>query len=54
MLKNINLLNQTRPHESGKKHVSGFAKYTDDILEPNGILYGAIGWSDKFNGGLEK
>ena len=54
MLKNINLLNQTRPHESGKKHVSGFAKYTDDILEPNGILYGAIGWSDKAHALIKK
>ena len=54
MLKNINLLNQTRPHESGEKHVSGFAKYTDDILEPNGILYGAIGWSDKAHALIKK
>ena len=54
MLKNINLLNQPRPHESGKKHVSGFAKYTDDILEPNGILYGAIGWSDKAHALIKK
>ena len=54
MLKNTNLLNQPRPHESGKKHVSGFAKYTDDILEPNGILYGAIGWSDKAHALIKK
>ena len=37
-----------------KKHVSGFAKYTDDILEPNGILYGAIGWSDKAHALIKK
>ena len=30
---------ESRPHESGKKHVTGLANYTDDILEPDGILY---------------
>ena len=28
------------PHESGIKHVSGKAYYTDDIPEPYGTLYG--------------
>ena len=32
-------------HESGSKHVSGHAYYTDDIPEPEGTLFGAIGWS---------
>ena len=31
------------PHESGAKHVSGYAHYIDDISEPEGTLYGAIG-----------
>jgi len=35
------------PHESGKKHVSGYANYTDDIVEPEGTIYGAIGWAKK-------
>ena len=33
------------PHESAEKHVSGLAKYTDDIIEPHGTLHAAIGWS---------
>ena len=38
---------EKRPHESGAKHVSGYAKYIDDIIEPEGTLYGAIGYSQK-------
>ena len=41
------LINETRPHDSAFKHVSGFAEYTDDIKEPENTLYGAIGWSKK-------
>ena len=37
----------SRPHESGTKHVSGYANYIDDIIEPEGTLYGAIGYSKK-------
>ena len=46
-VKKENLINETRPHESGVKHVSGGANYTDDIPEIPGTLYGAIGWSKK-------
>ena len=38
---------EQRPHESGIKHVSGYANYIDDIIEPEGTLYGAIGYSKK-------
>ena len=38
---------EKRPHESGSKHVSGYANYIDDIAEPEGTLYGAIGYSKK-------
>ena len=40
-------IQEKRPHESATKHVSGYALYTDDISEPEGTLYGAIGWSKK-------
>ena len=42
-----NFIQEKRPHESGTKHVSGHAYYTDDIFEPEGTLYGAIGWAKK-------
>jgi len=44
MIKEI-FIQEKRPHESGTKHVSGYANYTDDISEPEGTLYGAIGWA---------
>ena len=44
----------SRPHESGKMHVNGHANYTDDILEPEGTLYGAIGYSHKAHAILKK
>ena len=47
-------INEQRPHESGTKHVSGQAYYTDDILEPPGTLYGAIGWSKKAHAIIKK
>jgi len=47
-------INENRPHESGKKHVSGRAYYTDDINEPFGTLYGAIGWSKKAHAIIRK
>ena len=34
---------QSIPHDSATKHVSGFADYTDDISEPLNTLHGAIG-----------
>ncbi len=40
-------IEQIRAHESGHKHVSGFANYIDDIIEPEGTLHGAIGYSKK-------
>ena len=35
------------PHDSGHLHVSGSATYTDDIVEPRGLLHLAIGLSQK-------
>jgi len=49
-----NLFSASIPHESAIKHVSGSAEYTDDILEPNGTLYGAIGWSKKAHAIIKK
>jgi len=43
-----------RPHESGSKHVSGYANYIDDIIEPEGTLYGAIGYSRKAHAIIKK
>ena len=40
-------INENRPHESAIKHVTGKPYYTDDIPEPPGTLFGAIGWSKK-------
>ena len=42
------------PHESGAKHVSGYANYIDDIVEPEGTLYGAIGYSKKAHAIIKK
>ena len=47
-------INETRPHDSAFKHVSGFAEYTDDIKEPENTLYGAIGWGKKAHARLKK
>ena len=49
-----NFIQEKIPHESGSKHVSGFARYTDDISEPEGTLYGAIGWSRKSHAVIKK
>ena len=46
-MKKETFINEKIPHESAIKHVSGKAHYTDDIPEPPGTLYGAIGWSKK-------
>lgn len=35
----------SRKHESAPKHVAGEAIYVDDMLEPRGTLYGAVGYS---------
>ena len=47
-------VNKIIPHDSAYKHVSGFAEYTDDIKEPEGTLFGAIGWSRKANAIIKK
>ncbi len=52
--KKENYFEESRPHESGEKHVSGLANYTDDILEPDGTIYGAIGYSKKSNAIIKK
>ena len=53
-IKKENLINEKRPHESGIKHVSGRAFYIDDISEPPGTLFGAIGWSKKAHAIIKK
>jgi xanthine dehydrogenase large subunit len=40
-------LGKAIPHESGHLHVSGKALYTDDIVEPQGLLHLAVGLSSK-------
>jgi xanthine dehydrogenase large subunit len=34
-------------HDSAHKHVTGFAEYTDDIVEPVGTLHAYLGLADK-------
>ena len=53
-MKNEDLFSRNLIHDSGKKHVSGFAEYTDDISEPLNTLYGAIGWSKKAHAIIKK
>ena len=48
------LFNKSIVHDSGTKHVSGLAKYTDDISEPLNTLYGAIGWSKNAHAKIKK
>jgi len=47
-------INEKIPHESGIKHVTGGAYYTDDISESPETLYGAIGWSKKSHAIIKK
>ena len=49
-----NFIQEKIPHESGIKHVSGYAIYTDDISEPEDTLYGAIGWAKKSHAIIKK
>jgi xanthine dehydrogenase large subunit len=49
-----NYIEEIRPHDSAHKHVSGHAEYTDDIQEPKGTLYGAIGLSKKSHAIIKK
>ena len=53
-MKNNLFINEKRFHDSAKKHVSGYANYTDDIDEPNGTLYGAVGWSKEAHALIKK
>ena len=53
-VKKVNFINEKIPHESGAKHVSGKAYYTDDIPELPGTLFGAIGWSKKSHAIIKK
>ena len=53
-MKTEDLFSRNLIHDSGKKHVSGFAEYTDDISEPLNTLYGAIGWSKKAHAIIKK
>ena len=47
-------INNIIPHDSAYKHVDGSAEYTDDIIEPEQTLFGAIGWSKKSNAVINK
>ena len=53
MAKDI-FISKKRFHDSAAKHVSGLANYTDDIIEPWGTLYGAIGWSKEAHALIKK
>ena len=53
-IKKETFINEKRPHESGIKHVSGRAFYTDDLPESPGTLFGAIGWSNKARAIIKK
>ena len=53
-MKKETFINENRPHESAVKHVTGQAYYTDDIPEPPGTLFGAIGWSKKAHAIIKK
>ena len=53
-MKKETFISEKIPHESAIKHVSGKAHYTDDIPEPPGTLYGAIGWSKKAHAIIKK
>ena len=53
-MKKSTFINKKLPHDSAIKHVNGLAIYTDDIKEPNGTLYGAIGWSKEAHALIKK
>ena len=53
-MKDDSFVMENRPHESAAKHVSGYANYIDDIVEPEGTLYGAIGYSKKAHAIIKK
>ncbi len=41
------MIHQALPHDSAALHVSGEARYVDDLAEPPGTLYGAFGLSNE-------
>ena len=49
-----NYIEQSIPHESAKKHITGLATYTDDMVEPTGLLHAAIGYSNKALANIKK
>ena len=49
-----NYIEESRPHESAKKHITGLATYTDDMTEPAGLLHAAIGYSSKAHAIVKK
>ena len=49
-----NYIEKSRPHESAKKHITGLATYIDDMVEPDGLLYAAIGYSSKAHAIIKK
>ena len=53
MNKNIQLFSIKKEHDSATKHVSGKAKYTDDIPEPKNLLHAAIGFSQIAKGKIK-
>ncbi len=53
-MKKTFFINEKRPHDSAKKHVSGLADYIDDMSEFNGTLHGAVGWSNKAHALIKK
>ncbi len=53
-MKSNHIFSRNLSHDSGNKHVSGLAEYTDDINEPLNTLYGAIGWSKKAHAKIKK
>jgi len=53
-MNNRNYIEENRPHDSARKHVSGYANFTDDIKEPKTTLYAAIGYSKKSHAIIKK
>ena len=46
-MKKTFFINEKRPHDSARKHVSGLADYTDDINEPHGTYMEQLGGANK-------
>jgi len=53
MNKNIKLFSIKKEHDSATKHVSGKARYIDDIPEPKNLLHAAIGYSQIAKGKIK-